>query len=184
MNIEKVAQMLSKLSKKEVKIEFSYNVGSTKNFNVIIDKEIMFDVIDIGEDNLTPTFLTPDELVSFSNYFYPETFNILKSTYSELHKFISSKDIQIPYENKDKIEDFIEEIYYDRPFNYYSIIGRDSFNDLERPEINISVDFLIDEEKVDLVFYLTMVDDKTHTIKYSEKDILFSTLVDFYSNKS
>ena len=51
MNIEKVAQMLSKLSKKEVKIEFSYNVGSTKNFNVIIDKEIMFDVIDIGEDN-------------------------------------------------------------------------------------------------------------------------------------
>ena len=182
MNVEKVAKMLSKLSNKEVVIEFVYQVGPTKNFNVVIDKEIMFDVVDIGEENLTPTFLTPEEIVSFSNSFYPDTFNILKSTYSELHKFISSKGIQIPDSNKDKIEDFIAEIYYDRPFNYYTILGDDSFNNLERPEINVSVDFLIDEEQVDLVFYsTTMVDDKTHTIKHSEKDILFSTLVDLYS---
>jgi hypothetical protein len=183
MNIERIAQMLSSIAAKKVKVEFAYDTGHSQTFNVIIDEKIVFDLFYIEGEELIPTFTSAESLIDFTNTFHPVTHDCLKNIYSELQSFVVTNKIQVTNDNKDNIEDFVSSFYYDRPYNYYSFFERDESNQADSTGLIISSDFSINEHSIGLVLYLTTnIDDKTHTIKYSEKEKLFIKLTELYSS--
>lgn len=182
MNTEDIKKTLSQYYK-NTSISESLSGADFISYDLYSNGVVLFGLDCTEDDKNLLDFWTKKDLFELTEKVTLDFEEDLLTKYAKIKNVFNQKNIKIQEEAKTKLNDFINEDYYDRPYYLYSLTIK---NPTETPIIYITVCFEMTEKYIKPIFYITFGDIRNNDyfyIDFNDDDKLIET-IDNYLTKN